>query len=991
MTSKSWLAAGIGIAALTIAMPALAQVRNFNIPAQDLGTALSRLAHQADIQIVAPDAVTRRFRSHAVQGQMETRAAIARMIEGSGLVVASDSGSVVVLAAGNDGEAASGPKAESVEPEAAEIVVTGAHPIAESEAAALARQRASDSLVSVVASDSVGRMPDQNMAQALGRIPGVAIQRDQGRARYLNLRGAPKNWTTVSFDGINVISPGGRQTLFDTIPAAIASQVVVRKAVTPDMTGETVAGNIDIVTRSGFDFPGLHVAGKLGGGVQRIGNKGEVDTSLTVSDRFQTGVGEIAVVLSGTYYHRSFLVDNFENTWAQVARDTRPGSQDRYWAATSTNKFYRFTNTNWSGSGRVDWRINDRHRLFASAVYTALTENEARDRFVFNMAEQQSRLPTGTTACAAIAPPAAGTTGYADICTGNTPQAGTVYGIPLTIGISYKDFLQSVSTNTLGGDHEIGDWNVQWRANYTRALDDRSIPNTMTYATPAFGTNGAGAGSRVTVGYDYSNPLLSRLSLYTTQRSTSGVLSQGGAVSDVSAYPLTLTGLSGLKAKDVTDAYTGKLVLSRNLSLLGHESVLTFGGQYDRRTKIARERSLKLSTAQAAAAGITTDYASELTDSMHDGGLSVGYQARYFDLDTLLANLAKAEAAGDYAPNTANYYRVSEEVLAGFAMLKTTFDWGNVVAGARVEKVSNEGRAFVTLAGVSTPILAGNDRTLVFPSLHANVNLDSSKVLRLSLNTGAARPDYSILRPNFTYSDTGQTVSGGNPQARPERAKGVDLYFEWYTRPQGFISLGGFYKKLDGVLFSATGIFNSTALNSGGVDRSGYVYSTTLNGGSGELYGIEGVFQQQLEPYTQALGLPDWMGGFGVQANVTVNRGKANTPDGRSVQFPGASKLIYNVGGYYEMSGVSLRLNYQYRSPWVDAIASAAEGGDLYFAADRQLDFSSRYAINDRLEVYFDVANILNAPLRRYAGDASRPVEFARYGQRYEGGFRFNF
>src|SRR5690349_10167421 len=54
-----------------------------------------------------------------------------------------------------------------------EIVVSGRRPIAESEAAALAVQAKSDSLVSVAASDSVGRLPDQNIAQATSRLPGV--------------------------------------------------------------------------------------------------------------------------------------------------------------------------------------------------------------------------------------------------------------------------------------------------------------------------------------------------------------------------------------------------------------------------------------------------------------------------------------------------------------------------------------------------------------------------------------------------------------------------------------------------------------------------------------------------------------------------------------------------------------------------------------------------------------------------------------------------
>lgn len=145
------------------------------------------------------------------------------------------------------------------------IIVTASRPIAESEAAALAIQKNSDSLVSVVASDAVGRLPDQNIAQAAGRLPGLAVERDQGQARYLSLRGAPNYWTTLSFDGINVVSPEGRDARFDSIPSALASQIVVSKAVTPDMPGETISGNVNIITRSPLDYDGFRISGKLGG------------------------------------------------------------------------------------------------------------------------------------------------------------------------------------------------------------------------------------------------------------------------------------------------------------------------------------------------------------------------------------------------------------------------------------------------------------------------------------------------------------------------------------------------------------------------------------------------------------------------------------------------------------------------------------------------------------------------------------------------------
>ena len=66
-----------------------------------------------------------------------------------------------------------------------DIVVTGRRPMAESQAVALQIQKNSDSLVSVLSADAVGALPDQNIAFAIGRLPGVAVERDQGQALSL--------------------------------------------------------------------------------------------------------------------------------------------------------------------------------------------------------------------------------------------------------------------------------------------------------------------------------------------------------------------------------------------------------------------------------------------------------------------------------------------------------------------------------------------------------------------------------------------------------------------------------------------------------------------------------------------------------------------------------------------------------------------------------------------------------------------------------------
>ena len=86
------------------------------------------------------------------------------------------------------------------------MVVLRPRPQAESEARALQMQRSSSAIINVVSADAVGQFPDQNIAAALSRLPGIAVERDQGQERRVSLRGAPSRWSTISFDGVNVLS-----------------------------------------------------------------------------------------------------------------------------------------------------------------------------------------------------------------------------------------------------------------------------------------------------------------------------------------------------------------------------------------------------------------------------------------------------------------------------------------------------------------------------------------------------------------------------------------------------------------------------------------------------------------------------------------------------------------------------------------------------------------------------------------------------------------
>jgi TonB-dependent receptor len=902
--------------------------------------------------------------------------------------------------------------ADDMADEGEAIVVTGSRPIAESEAAALQIQKNSDSLVAVIASDSVGRLPDQNIAQAAGRLPGVAVERDQGQARYISLRGAPNYWTTLSFDGINVVSPEGRDARYDSIPSALASQIIVSKAVTPDMPGETISGNVNIVTRSALDYDGFRISGKLGAGQTELGKRGEYEGSLTLSNVFDTNMGEIGVLVSGSYYQRNMITDNFETDWEQVAQDRRPGYETRFWARETENKLYRLTRKNYSISGRVDFRPDADNTISVRSLYTIFTDDEARDNYIFDLDDRQADQVANTAACgAATTTPT--NSAYADVCN-NSPFRGTVYGIDINQRSTLRAFRQSVFTNTIEGKHQFGSgWGFKWLANYTKSVDDRSVVGETRWDSPST------RNLRPTVSYDLTDPQFARVQLFTTnQLSGPTRYSAGTSVTAIDSFTKPLTSFRSLDAVDPTKAYTFKGELSHETAVFGGETTFRAGVQYDQRTKSNRERELLVNTAaQFTAAGIGTSYLPFSLDTPFKGKIPLGYTFRYFNTDAMRDYLDRAKTVGSFTPVSANHYTVRERILAGYVMANSKFDWGSVVGGVRVEKVTNTARALATIPGVTGEIEAKSSTTLAFPSLHLNFDVENDQKLRIGFTSGAARADYDQLRPNVVINDANQSISGGNPAVKPERAYGVDAYYEYYVQPQGYFMLGAFYKRVEDVLYTQRRSFGSNALDTNGIDRSGYSFNGINNGGKGRVFGFEAAAQIQLEPYTADLGLPDWMGGFGISANATYNDSEVTKPaivdaagvvtsPARKVPLPGTSEVSYNVGAYYEKYGLSLRLQYQNRTTWADGFADTlTDAGDTYWADDDELDFSARYEIFDGLEVYFDASNLLNHPGRRYSDpsnlltasgiptpqNGNYTIEWERFGRRYTGGIRFTF
>ncbi|MFN9927709.1 MAG: TonB-dependent receptor domain-containing protein, partial [Phenylobacterium sp.] len=563
-------------------------------------------------------------------------------------------------------------------------------------------------------------------------------------------------------------------------------------------------------------------------------------------------------------------------------------------------------------------------------------------------------------------------------------------------------------TNTFGGEHDWEGWDVSWRLNYTQTEDGFDLPSGVNFASPTDPT------LRPTVDYDFTDDSNHTVRLFRTVVTGTGataVRSRGAPVTFIDDFQIPLV-TSGLAIQTVdggepTFAYTGKFDIGRDAELFGSPLRVKFGGLYSVLTKKREEKTFGATAAQLATAGRTFNYDAFRNLKPYQAELALGYTFNYFtkkDQDKLANDLLKAGVLTRVDTN-ANYFRVQEEILSGYAMGTLDQPWGNIVAGLRVERTKNSGEAFGGVGTANRLISVSNDQVLVFPSAHVNWNLNEDMKVRVGLTTGASRPDFDELRPNLVAFDTTQTISGGNPDAKPERSIGGDSYFEWYMLPRGFLSVGVYYKDLKDVLFTQSGVFGRDVLNSAGIDRSGYTLSTLRNGGSGHLMGFEASVNQSIETFLENSDVPDWIKGVGVQANLNINDSEVTVPaaggaPARKVPLPGASDLVYNVSIYYERYGVSARLAYQTRTEWGQSIGEfqtlnglvvPVTNGDVYWDDDEEVDLSIRYRINDNFEWTFDAVNLTNDAGRRYANEPGKPIEYARFGRRSLMGVSFTF
>lgn len=121
-------------------------------------------------------------------------------------------------------------------------------------------------VVDSVSSEEAGKFPDQNVADALQRVPGVAVNRTGGESSQVTVRGFGPSFVNVTVNGRPMLSDSGDRSFhFDALPSELISTAEVQKTATAGQEDGGIGGTINIITARPLDFNGFHMAGSLAG------------------------------------------------------------------------------------------------------------------------------------------------------------------------------------------------------------------------------------------------------------------------------------------------------------------------------------------------------------------------------------------------------------------------------------------------------------------------------------------------------------------------------------------------------------------------------------------------------------------------------------------------------------------------------------------------------------------------------------------------------
>lgn len=763
-------------------------------------------------------------------------------------LIAGSSGLALAMTLGVMGAAA---QSQDPETEVDEIVVTGYRA---SLTAGLAAKRREATVVDVIVAEDIADFPDLNLAEAIQRVPGVAIDRDAGEGRSITVRGLGSDFTRTRINGMEAqATTGGTDSSgganrgrgfdFNVFASELFNSITVRKTAAAETEEGSLGATVDLQATRPFDFPGRTFAFSAQAGYNDLSEQWNPRVALLVSDTFGDQ-DQFGALISVAYSERSLLEEGFSTVrWAPAVGTgssggfcspvgvapqnpgnsgangsnaancstgnprpaNTPGNVAAYQTANQANVFIprlprygRLTHEQerLGVTGAFQWRPADTTLFSVDVLYSKLDATRQED-FLQAMSFSRNAAAGGQTQVI-----------VRDAVVENNML---VYGLFDNVDMRSESRFDVLSTEftqiSFTAEHEFTD-RLRGRYYIGRAVSTFDNPIQTTVTLDAQDTDGYSWDFRgnmnspvITYGIDVTDP-----AAWSWRQIGTSV-----PRSEIRIRPNGAENIFGSWQADIAYDATDWMTFKAGVNFKTYESTT-----YEfRRTDETVVPALPGGTTVADISNQLTGFGRDLISGGTINWLrpDLNSIAQLFDI---YCNCNTGVAGGDFrlgsitVGNARGGNRsINEEDLAFYVQA----DWntelfgmpfrGNV--GVRQANTRIEAEGYSSTGG-GTRVIGEHEYTDTLPSLNLTFEPRDDLLVRFGAAKVMARPQINnslsganYLVPVTSLNSTGPnfTATIGNVKLEPFRADTYDLSIEWYFAPESLLSFAYFYKDID--------------------------------------------------------------------------------------------------------------------------------------------------------------------------------------------------
>jgi TonB-dependent receptor len=897
-----------------------------------------------------------------------------------------------------DPQAATGPAAADAAPSASqlqEVVVTGYR---SSLAQALNIKRNMGVEADTILAEDIGKFPDQNLAESLQRIPGVAITREQGEGRQITVRGLGPQFTRVRINGMETLTTTGspdneggvnrtRSFDFNIFSSDLFNSLTIRKTAEADVDEGSLGATVDLSTAHPLDYHHFVFITQAKGNYDDLSDTVGPQLSGLISNTFDDGkFGALASVSWSKRDYRDVGSSTVRWDEAQVLKTgTSPFGTSPYGFAsvlgtpcdgTATTlpavcqqadsalhpRFPRYdyfvdAESRFGLTGSLQWKPNDANLLSLDYLHSYYQDTRQEQYLEEPGLSGQGKCtnPATTVSIGCISVLAD------NIDSQGVMTSGTFSGVDTRVEDRFDRMHTNFNQVTLNGNHDLGDkWSVDELIGYSESR----------FANPVQTTLGWDQYNQ-TVSYDFSSRVP-----YLNFGSENVGATGPWILTEVRERPQTTTN----QFKNV----------ELNVHFAPNQAVNFQGGvqfkQYDFETTSLRLVNGESVTATNAYGGLlavpigsyaqTLNYANNAGVSVPAGSTTTWATPNVFPAQNALgiysnSSLFALSTAGDLGDNIdvrerdyGTYLQMNWDTSLLARDLR-----GNL--GVRVVRTSQFSEGY---SSTLLPITANRTYDNVLPAFNLAWALRPDLVVRFAYSRDMSRPNLTDVAAStaVTVSGTQFNVKTGNPSIDPFLANAYDLSLEWYPAPGTLVSVAPFRK--DVLSFSSTetvnavfhgntfGVPDSLAVQACGSTpgcgpSATWAFSVPVNSPGGTVNGVELNYQQPFR------FLPGFLRNLGVQMNYTYVTSTVEYQTGPTTlvkgELTGLSKDTAGTTLYYEDPRWSVRVSGAYRSKYLIRVPGQETGTDADgYDATFNLDASLQYNVTKQFRVTLEGTNL---------------------------------